>query len=1013
VNVLVARPLLRRLCSATVPLIAAACVFIDADDIADRAAAGDPTPTLPDPGPTGPSAIAVRVRDPAGRPVPNAQLTLTGAIPTARATDAAGWASVEAAPGPWQVAVSAPGWTPAARALTATRGQTTTWEVTLARTTARTLLRVPAGGAITDVGRWSLDLPPAALDQQGTALLGEAALAVYWALPEDGATPPAIGVDGAPLTLHAALSVAPGVPDLTATAPWTWRVAAPIGSPLADATALRLYRWSADGWIDVDAVPAAGSWAAATLDGFGWWALGQVAPAACAAGQLVDPSGAPVPGAHLRRAEPDRLEVTDAWTAADGSFCAPARQGSAGLLHGIGRRGADVVTVTADAPIDSGACAEACAAGARLAGALFRDADADGWTAGPGGDCDDTSAAAAPGADDPIGDGTDANCDGVDGVDKDGDRSPSVTDCDDLDPDAAPDAAETCDGRDNDCDGAEDEAVPNSFAIDRTCATCDPQAVADLQPVLYWTFDDPGTAVIDHSGNGHDGTLLGATPATRYPGVAHPEADIPWFAGTNDQGVVLRDIADWPTDALSVSLWWKSPYRGHGLVSYTTAETDAIGAEDELLLFENFRGMPIQIRDIETLYPVLLPRDTWHHLAVTWARSGDVQVFVNGLLVHTDTLHDPADTGDQPFETSLFPGGTLYVGVDQDCHDGCIEGLTAFTGLIDEFAVFDHVLDEREVRVLYGTGACGEGAVCNALDDDGDGLTDEHLVGSPGCPADDCQAIADTRSHQGDGTYTLDFGEGPFPATCVDLASGTPSTEFCGDGDVYPPTETCDGDADCAACARVVPAARHCGELLALGYTADGPYQLDLDGDGPTPPQTVRCDLTGGGWTLLVHHDTRPGFNFASEADALLRDRDLPFSSTYSILSDLHTLDQGQGYELRLDWPGAPLGAVTQWRQTSDPSATTAVTGYVPIAVLPNNPPFRGLALSGLVQTVPPPLTGVALLDGDGGADPIPWYAIGMWGNSAWKDSLYGMPAAFAVGGDGSWYEMQLWGRPG
>ena len=77
-----------------------------------------------------------------------------------------------------------------------------------------------------------------------------------------------------------------------------------------------------------------------------------------------------------------------------------------------------------------------------IAVAALRSLDQDGdgyirWT----GDCDDRDPAVHPGADDPARDGAAQNCDGVDGVDADGDgvaaRGEGGLDCDDGD--AAPD----------------------------------------------------------------------------------------------------------------------------------------------------------------------------------------------------------------------------------------------------------------------------------------------------------------------------------------------------------------------------------------------------------------------------------------------------------------------------------------------------------------------------------------------------------------------------------------------
>lgn len=88
------------------------------------------------------------------------------------------------------------------------------------------------------------------------------------------------------------------------------------------------------------------------------------------------------------------------------------------------------------------------------------DVDDDGSLGGPDGDdCDDADAAIHPGASDNVGDDLDQNCDGVDGVDVDGDgwASPGSggDDCADDDPAVHPDAEDAWyDGVDANCDRA-------------------------------------------------------------------------------------------------------------------------------------------------------------------------------------------------------------------------------------------------------------------------------------------------------------------------------------------------------------------------------------------------------------------------------------------------------------------------------------------------------------------------------------------------------------------------------
>ncbi len=161
--------------------------------------------------------------------------------------------------------------------------------------------------------------------------------------------------------------------------------------------------------------------------------------------------------------------------------------------------------------------------------AIEEDGDHDGST-GCDGDCDDTDASFHPGADEGC-DALDQDCDGSPGpleLDADGDgyaecqgdcddSDPSIQpedfdgdgssvcggDCDDENPSVNPNAAEACDGIDNDCDGMTDESVDgdgDGFSL------CDGDC-ADLDPDIH-----PGEA--EHCSDGRDNDCDGFVDLT-------------------------------------------------------------------------------------------------------------------------------------------------------------------------------------------------------------------------------------------------------------------------------------------------------------------------------------------------------------------------------------------------------------------------------------------------------------------------------------------------------------------
>ncbi|MCO4768755.1 MAG: putative metal-binding motif-containing protein [Deltaproteobacteria bacterium] len=153
------------------------------------------------------------------------------------------------------------------------------------------------------------------------------------------------------------------------------------------------------------------------------------------------------------------------------------------------------------------------------------DGDQDGVLPTDG-DCDDTSAAVAPGLPE-VCDGVDNDCDGlVDGddselADDDGDGAHDCVDCDDEDATIFDGAPELCDGLDNDCDALvpDDESDSDTDGLRPCEGDCDDES-ADVSPELAEECDG-----VD---NDCDGLTDEPVPADLAPrvGVAGPGGDL-------------------------------------------------------------------------------------------------------------------------------------------------------------------------------------------------------------------------------------------------------------------------------------------------------------------------------------------------------------------------------------------------------------------------------------------------------------------------------------------------------
>jgi hypothetical protein len=191
-----------------------------------------------------------------------------------------------------------------------------------------------------------------------------------------------------------------------------------------------------------------------------------------------------------------------------------------------------------------------------VAGTAQDDADGDGYgsIASGGEDCDDTSAAAYPGATEVWYDGIDEACDGGDDYDRDADGYNYEVDCDESNPDAYPGADEIWyDGIDEACDGGDDyDQDLDGFTVGVDCDDTDATINPDAVEVWYDGIDTncDGADDYDQDADGYtndvdcDDTNAAVNPGateTWYDGV---DGDCDGLSDYDQDG----DLVDYPTD---------------------------------------------------------------------------------------------------------------------------------------------------------------------------------------------------------------------------------------------------------------------------------------------------------------------------------------------------------------------------------------------------------------------------------------------------------------------------------
>ncbi len=420
-------------------------------------------------------------------------------------------------------------------------------------------------------------------------------------------------------------------------------------------------------------------------------------------------------------------------------------------------------------------------------------------------------------------------------TDADGDGFDATVDCDDADAAVNPDATEVCDGVDNDCDDLVDDA---DDSLDTASASA---WFADLDADGFGDADAAVLACEQPAGTVTDDADCDDTDAAVNPDAAEVCND-----GVDDDCDGAADDADSDVDTSTFTGWYldaDGDGYGNPATAVAACAAPAWSVADDT--------------DCDDADPAVNPAAT--------------EVCNDGLDDDCDGVDDDAD-GDVDAATYA----AWYADSDSDGYGDPASSTVSCA------APSGSVADATDCDDTDGDVNPGEDEVCNGgVDDDCDGL------------ADDADGSVDARTFR---TWYADtdsdgYGDPASSTASCDAPSGSVSDSTdCDDASsaVYPgATEGCDGvDYDCdgaidndadgdgysdQACggddcddsdAAIFPeasgecaAGADCLDLLAAGYSTDGPYTIDPDGSGVgDDPMEVYCDMTtdGGGWTLCA-----------------------------------------------------------------------------------------------------------------------------------------------------------------
>lgn len=193
--------------------------------------------------------------------------------------------------------------------------------------------------------------------------------------------------------------------------------------------------------------------------------------------------------------------------------------------------------------------------------------------------------------------------------------------------------------------------------------------------VGIWDFNEgSGGTATDASGNGNDGTIIGAEWTDDTPSGSDYALD---FDGSAQHRVEMPLIRFEANEEFTVTYWiMHASYNSMGVLNYSVSFSNGrIGHRSASII--GLWSPDVNINLSESFSP-----NTWEHFVLTRDGSGSVKVYRNGNLVGTGT----------------YAGAQQW---DRIAAKPADSGWAWFTGKVDDVRIYEEALSQTQVRKLY------------------------------------------------------------------------------------------------------------------------------------------------------------------------------------------------------------------------------------------------------------------------------------------------------------------------
>jgi hypothetical protein len=223
--------------------------------------------------------------------------------------------------------------------------------------------------------------------------------------------------------------------------------------------------------------------------------------------------------------------------------------------------------------------------------------------------------------------------------------------------------------------------------------------------VAHWKLNETsGTTVYDDSGNGLNGLLSADASSTTSTDSVRRNShylDATYYAVVDDD-----DRLSFGTGAFSISAWIKLETSGSSITAVVSKYDDVLN-QAEYIFYTRLGALGMfMCNPGRTGYLWVYTADSslqmgeWHHVAFTY--DGEDTPIHSGIRLYIDGIDMPKTITATSFEG--MTNGTSDFVLGGNNSNGTVNGSNLMDGYLDNVAIWNRMLSECEVKVLYGGG---------------------------------------------------------------------------------------------------------------------------------------------------------------------------------------------------------------------------------------------------------------------------------------------------------------------